>query len=116
LEGEQRFVWEWDHQPLPDDYYYDLRIWSEKEKDLDPGARRGAVTPTKKLEAKVDLARVPAIAEYGEGIYYWSVVVVHKACFDDLKCPTTLAGDWAEEREFRYDVSKRDPGKDKERD
>jgi hypothetical protein len=108
LHDQQRFAWKWVHQTLPDDYYFDLRIWSEAEDSMPPGSRRGAVAPTKGLEAEVKMSGVPAIAHHGPGTYYWSVVVVHKSC-KDAHCVPRIAGDWAAQRRFTYTEAGRDP-------
>jgi hypothetical protein len=101
LSGEQRFTWQWVHQPLPDDYYFDLRIWSTDEDDLPNVSKRGAVEPSKRTEANVDLGDVPAIRDYGTGPYFWTVVVVRKGCDE---CTPEIVGDWGEQRSFTYEI------------
>ena len=75
LVEQARFAWQWDGPRLPEGLAFDLRIWSEREKKagVEP---RGAVEVTRDTEVTVNLAYVPAIAQYGEGLYYWTVVVV----------------------------------------
>jgi hypothetical protein len=99
LSGERTFVWNWDGDALVEEYYFDLRIWSEKEQNQPKDLKRGAVTPIKGTRAKVGLSGVPAIDDYGTGTYYWTVVVVHKRCPD---CDPTIAGEWGQERMFTY--------------
>ena len=85
LSGKANFSWSSDGPPLAADQHFDLRIWSDKEKNLAEEQRRGVIAPTKGTQAsQVNLADAPAIQEYGNGTYYWSVVVVKKSC---ATCP-----------------------------
>jgi hypothetical protein len=104
LQGKQRFVWRWSHPALTGDYYFDLRIWHEDDNGEPEESRLGAITLTKVLEAEVTLAGAPAIGKKGDGVYYWSVVVVHKPCSDDT-CRAEIVGDWAAARKFKYTTS-----------
>jgi hypothetical protein len=94
LVGEGHFEWQWEGPPLAKDLFFDLRIWAEREEKagVEP---RGAVELTKKTEADVTLRFVPAM-EFGEGLYYWTVVVVRKAPSPQI------VGEWGEKRWFKY--------------
>jgi hypothetical protein len=94
LVGWGHFEWQWDGPPLDAGHAFDLRIWSEREEKsgVEP---RGAVELTAGTSADVTLAFVPAM-EFGEGLYYWSVVVVTRTE------PPQIAGEWAEKRWFKY--------------
>jgi hypothetical protein len=94
LVDRARFEWEWGGQPLPEGYAFDLRIWSEREEKagVEP---RGAVQTTRKTYSDVTLEFVPAM-EFGEGLYYWSVVVVRDTT------PPTIVSPWGEKRWFIY--------------
>lgn len=74
---------------------FDLRIWSEREEKagVEP---RGAVELTVGTKVDVTLEFVPAVRDYGEGLYYWTVVVVL-----DTK-PPQVVGEWGEKRWFLY--------------
>jgi serine/threonine protein phosphatase PrpC len=102
LQAASHFTWQYDGPSLGADQAFDLRIWSEEhESGIAPEQRRGAVTPTGETEAEIDLENVPAIRQYGPGLYYWTVVVVEiSACYPG--CPPTVIGEWGEAREFSY--------------
>lgn len=103
LRNKPRFTWQWAHEPLTGNHFFDLRIWSQQEEEAGTTGR-GAIQPTKSTEAEVDLALVPAIQDYGLGIYYWTVVVV-----EDRESPRVV-GHWGEERRFQYvGAPQRDP-------
>lgn len=74
---------------------FDLRIWSEREEKagVEP---RGAVELTKKTAVDVTLEFVPAVRDYGEGLYYWTVVVVLDSN------PPQVVGEWGEVRWLLY--------------
>jgi serine/threonine protein kinase len=99
LRGEVRFLWQWQAPPLAQGCYFDLRIWSEKEASLPKTSRRGALPPLTASEASVVLAYAPAVLDYNEGSYYWTVVVVCRSC---PSCDFQVAGDWGEERIFSF--------------
>ncbi len=88
------FAWQWDGPPLGEDLFFDLRIWSERE-DKAGWEPRGAVELTKGTEVDVLLEFAPAM-EFGEGLYYWTVVVVRAAN------PPQVVGEWGEKRWFKY--------------
>ena len=69
------FEWAWDGSPLQENQAFDLRIWSVQEEQRG-GPRRGVVPPTKDTQVSVALPAVPAILDYGQGDYLWTVVVV----------------------------------------
>ena len=94
LVDRARFQCQWDGPPLPAGYAFDLRIWSEREEKAG-AVPRGAVEPTRKTEADVTLEYVPAM-EFGEGNYYWTVVVVQATK------PPKVVGQWGEKRWFVY--------------
>jgi hypothetical protein len=93
------FFWEWPHEPLAEELFFDLRIWSLPENELPLEEHRSATALTKENGIEVELPGVPAIAEHGRGEYFWSVVVVIKPCPD---CPPEIAGEWPEPRPFQY--------------
>ncbi len=93
------FVWEWPHEPLGEELFFDLRIWALPESELPPEARRPATMPTRRNRAEIELPRVPAIVDHGPGDYFWTVVVVVKPCPD---CRPEVVSEWAEERPFHY--------------
>ncbi|HFD39008.1 MAG TPA: serine/threonine protein kinase [Anaerolineae bacterium] len=107
LNGIVTFQWRWNGPALQASDYFDLRIWSEAERDLPPSARRGVIAPTKETSAQVNLEGVATIQEHGSGTYYWSVVVVRKSCAD---CPPKIIGEWSETRSFAYTSSSGKPG------
>lgn len=94
LVEQGHFEWQWDGPPLGNDLFFDLRIWAEREEKagVEP---RGAVELTKKTEADVTFKFVPAM-EFGEGLYYWTVVVVRQGA------PPQVTGEWGEKRWFKY--------------
>lgn len=99
LSGKVPFKWRWDGSPLGKEHFFDLRMWSQQEKDLKMEPR-GVITPTKALQAEVTLEGVHTIGEHGVGDYYWTVVVVRVACSG---CEPEIIGAWGEERLFHYD-------------
>ncbi len=88
------FTWQWEGPPLGEDLFFDLRIWSEREEKAG-SEPRGAVELTKGTAVDVLLEFVPAM-EFGEGLYYWTVVVVRQAD------PPQIVGEWGEKRWFKY--------------
>lgn len=101
LSSRFRFTWRYDGPPLEKDYAFDLRIWLEQDKDRPKEQRQGAIKPTQQTEIEVDLDNVPAIRQYGRGVYYWGVVVVRMPdCYP--RCSVEIVGEWSEEREFTY--------------
>jgi hypothetical protein len=94
LIGSGRFEWQWEGPPLTEDLFFDLRIWAERE-DKAGAEPRGAVELTRETGVDVTLRFVPAM-EFGEGLYYWTVVVVRKAD------PPEIVGEWGEKRWFKY--------------
>jgi hypothetical protein len=99
LGARAAFFWEWPHEPLAYEFFFDLRIWSLPESELPPEGRRSATMQTKEHGVEIELPDVPAIAEHGPGDYFWSVVVVIKPCPD---CSPEIAGEWPEPRPFYY--------------
>jgi hypothetical protein len=99
ITGLVTFSWQHRGLELRPDEYYDLRIWSDKEEGLPPAARRGAVEPTKDTQVEIALEWAPTILDFGPGPYYWTVVVVRRAC---PNCATRVVGQWGEERLFSY--------------
>ena len=97
LTGMQRFTWQWNGPSLGEDHAFDLRIWSFQE-DQEEKLRRGAATPTQDTETEVALSYVPAIADYGPGDYYWTVVVVKVGAGGIPQ----VVGEWGEKRRFTY--------------
>jgi len=107
LSGRATFKWQWAGPALAENHYFDLRVWSEQEADRPKDQRRGAVALTKVTEAVVNnLEDVPAIREYGAGIYYWTIVVVDRISNEAPR----VAGRWGEERKFVYTGSPSGPG------
>lgn len=109
LTGSYLFKWAWQGAPLSEDYYFDLRIWSQAEEqawtlDTKRDRARGARDPTRETQIEVDLQYAPAIQEYRAGLYYWTVVVVWIPCrpITDPECELQVVGDWGEERIFTY--------------
>jgi serine/threonine protein phosphatase PrpC len=102
LHGKPRFEWQYNGPPLKPDQAFDVRIWSKQnEWNIAKEQRRGATAPTDKTEAEIELAKAPAIQDYGAGDYYWAVVVVHvPGCYP--QCSPTIIGEWGEERPFTY--------------
>lgn len=94
LIGHGHFAWQWDGPALDEDHAFDLRIWAEREEKsgVEP---RGAVELTRATEVDVTLRFVPAM-EFGEGLYYWTVVVVRRGD------PPEVVGEWGEKRWFKY--------------
>ncbi|MEJ2732961.1 MAG: hypothetical protein P8189_05210 [Anaerolineae bacterium] len=97
LAGMQRFTWQWNGPSLGENYAFDLRIWSLRE-DQEEKPRRGAATPTQDTQTEVALSYVPAIADYGPGDYYWTVVVVKVGAGGSPQ----VVGEWGEKRRFTY--------------
>jgi hypothetical protein len=97
LAGVQRFTWQWNAPPLEENYAFDLRIWSLQE-EHEERPRRGAAALTQDTQAEAELSYVPAIADYGPGDYYWTVVVV-KAGAGGV---SRVVGEWGEKRRFTY--------------
>ena len=93
------FFWEWPHEPLAEELFFDLRIWSLPENEMPPEARRSATLPTKENGVEILLPDVPTIAEHGPGEYLWSVVVVIRPCPD---CRPETVSEWPEPRPFQY--------------
>jgi hypothetical protein len=93
------FSWQGDGRLLPQNLAFDLRIWSaEHEERLNA---RGVDKPTRETQLCVDLPFVPAIRAYGEGDYYWTVLVVKTGTGSPM-----AVGEWATERRFTYKVRK----------
>ena len=95
--GVMVFEWAWDGPPLQWDQAFDLRIWSALEEEKG-SPRRGVVPPTKDTRVEVSLPAVPAIADYGPGDYFWTVVIVVAG---DGGSPL-VAGAWGESRRLVY--------------
>lgn len=95
LSSEWRFEWQWNYAALPAGQAFDLLIWSEKETDLPRDSRSGAITPWQETWVVVDVSKVKTVEENGEGIYYWTVIVVEVE-------PYRRIGQWGEERPFSY--------------
>jgi hypothetical protein len=95
LIGTGHFAWQWDGPPLTADQFFDLRIWSDRE-DKAGVEPRGAVELTKGTQADLLMAFVPAVRDYGDGQYYWSVVVVRRGD------PPQVVGKYAPKRWFIY--------------
>ncbi len=95
--GSMVFEWAWDGPPLKEKQAFDLRIWSAQEEESG-GPRRGVVPPTKDTRAEVLLPAVPAIADFGPGDYFWTVVIVEMAADGSPK----IAGTWGEKRRLVY--------------
>jgi hypothetical protein len=93
--GQSRFEWQWAGPPLGPHQAFDLRIWSEREEKagVEP---RGAVELTQETAVDVTLEFVPAVRDYGEGLYYWTVVVVLDTS------PPQVVGEWGEVRWLLY--------------
>jgi serine/threonine protein phosphatase PrpC len=109
LAGSYLFKWDWQGAPLSEDYFFDLRIWSQAEEqawtqDAKRDKARGAREPTQETQVEVDLQYAPAIQQYRAGLYYWTVVVVRIPCrpTTDPECELQVVGDWGEERIFQY--------------
>jgi hypothetical protein len=102
LQEKATFGWQYGGPPLGAGQAFDLRVWSKQhESGIGRDQRRGALAPTDQSEAEIELASVPAIQQYGPGVYYWTVVVVQvPACYPT--CSLTVIGEWGEEREFSY--------------
>ena len=97
LTGRARFGWQWNGPSLADNQAFELRIWSQEEEDAG-GEPQGAISPTKRAEAEVDLEGVPTVKEHGPGVYYWAVVVVDTSTHQVLET-------WGEKRTFLYNGS-----------
>jgi hypothetical protein len=93
-----QFEWQWDGPRLPEDLFFDLRIWSDRE-DKAGVEPRGAVEITKDTAVDVTLEFVPAIRDGGEVLYYWTVVVVRQG---DKPGHPQVVGQWGEKRWFLY--------------
>ena len=91
------FEWVWDGPPLREGQAFDLRIWSVQEEEQG-SPRRGVVPPMKDTRAEVSLPAVPAIADFGPGDYYWTVVIVEMAADGSPR----VAGTWGENRRLVY--------------
>lgn len=109
LSGKHLFIWDWQGEPLPEDHFFDLRIWSQVEdrlwtEELKRDRARGAQEPTGETEIEIELQFVPAIQEYQAGPYHWTVVVVRIPCrpISDPGCQPQIVGDWGEQRAFTY--------------
>jgi serine/threonine protein phosphatase PrpC len=109
LTGIYFFKWDWQGAPLSEDYFFDLRIWSQAEEqtwtqDTKRDKARGAREPTQETQIEVNLQYAPAIQEYQAGLYYWTVVVVWIPCrpITDPECQLQVVGDWGEEWTFIY--------------
>jgi hypothetical protein len=96
LDGQVRFQWHWDGEPLTEGLAFDLLIWSEAEDEEHRGARAlGVIEPARILESDVDLDYVQSIMDHGGGRYYWTVIVVEVE-------PYERVGLWGEKRGFTY--------------
>jgi hypothetical protein len=96
LDGQVRFAWQWDGDPLPQGLAFDLLIWSEAEDREHQGAGAlGVIDPAPVLETGVDLDYVQSIMQHGGGPYYWTVIVVRVEPYERL-------GLWGEKRPFTY--------------
>ena len=96
LDGEVRFQWQWDGEPLPQGLAFDLLLWSEAEEQEHQGAGAyGVIEPAPILESDVDLDYVQSIMEHGGGLYYWTVIVVQAEPYERL-------GLWGEKRALTY--------------
>jgi hypothetical protein len=94
------FAWQGETGQLPEDYAFDLRIWSPSE---DRSNARGAADPTRQTTLDVDLQFVPAIQDFGVGVYSWAVVVVRIPCDPPAEeCQPQVVSDWSETRAFTY--------------
>jgi hypothetical protein len=93
------FSWEWPHEPLGEEFLFDLRIWAIPEGELPLDARRSATRPTQRNEVEIELPGVPTIVDHGPGDYFWTVVVVLRPC---PGCPLEIVSEWEEERLFHY--------------
>lgn len=96
LQSEVHFQWQWDGQPLPEGFAFDLLIWSEAEDQEHQGTgARGVVETDQSLEREVDLDFVETIIEHGGGAYFWTVIVVKEE-------PYERVGAWGDIRPFTY--------------
>jgi len=95
--GVMVFEWTWEGPALEEDQAFDLRIWSWQEEEKD-SPRRGVVPPTRDTRVEVSLRSVPAIAEYGPGDYFWTVVLVEIGADGSPR----VAGVWGESRRFVF--------------
>jgi hypothetical protein len=103
LQGEIHFQWQRDGEPLPDGLAFDLLIWSEAEHQEHQGTGAlGVIETDPSLERDVDLDYVQTIMDHGEGIYYWTVIVVQKE-------PYNRVGVWGENRPFTYGAPGTEP-------
>ena len=91
------FEWAWDGPELQENQAFDLRIWSVQEEERG-SPRRGVVAPTQNTWVEVSLPSVPAIADFGPGDYFWTVVVVEMAADGSPR----VAGSWGESRRLVY--------------
>lgn len=100
LAGRVAFTWQWEAGQLPEDYAFDLRIWSPVE---GRSSARGADEPSRQSTLDVDLQFVPAIQDFGPGLYNWGVVVVWIPCrLPAEECRPQVVSDWSEVRTFTY--------------
>ncbi len=96
LQGEVHFQWQWEGQPLPEGFAFDLLIWSEAEHQEHQGTGAyGVVATDQSLERDVDLDYVETIIDHGGGAYFWTVIVVQEE-------PYRRVGTWGEKRPFTY--------------
>jgi hypothetical protein len=96
LQSEVHFQWQWDGQPLPEGFAFDLLIWSEAEHQEHQGTKAyGVIDTDQSLERDVDLDFVETIIRHGGGTYFWTVIVVKEE-------PYERVGAWGEKRSFIY--------------
>lgn len=91
------FEWAWDGPPLKENQAFDLRIWSAQEEETG-SPRRGVVSPTSDTRVEVSLRAVPAIADFGPGDYFWTVVIVEVRSDGSPQ----VSGVWGESRRLVY--------------
>ena len=91
------FEWAWDGPALQENHAFDLRVWSAQEEEKG-STRRGVVAPTQETRVEVSLPSVPAVADFGPGDYFWTVVIVEMAADGS----TRVAGTWGESRRLVY--------------
>jgi hypothetical protein len=95
--GRMVFEWAWEGPVLEENQAFDLLIWSAQEEEKG-SPRRGVVPPTKDTRAEVSLPAAPAIADFGPGDYFWTVVVVEMAADG----PPRVTGTWGEIRRLVF--------------